>query len=561
MRRGILLLAAALFNYAIVILISGGFVIDTPFGALTSRAAIRPFIAAGLLLLFYRVHLRQHWRSDIAPLDRITWPPVIAAAASVTTVVVGVAYGTTIAGGPDASGYVSQAAMLARGELTLPSPAWLAGASWHSAAYSAAAVGYAPSPDATRLVPTYPPGLPLFMAAFQVVFGPRAVFYVVPLLGGVAVWATWLIGNGFGNPWAGACAAILLFASPIFLLMLVQPMSDVPATAFWALSLAAALYGRTGWSGMAASVAILIRPNTVPLAVVPLLALVAVDQRNRIRRVLVFGAAIAPAAAVIGLLLRHYYGSPFNSGYGTLEQLFGFDRVGYNAAQYARWFLSSETVFPLLGLLAPAIQRHTPARILTGIVVIGFPSAVLILYLLYEFVMPAEVWMYLRFLLPAFPPLLVGFAMVMLAISRRFHDWFSIRVACAVVIWWVAVHGWQYARERSVFGFKGEDARYARTAEYARALPENSVLVSLAHAGPLRFYGGRDVLRFDALDGTGMDSAIAYFESRGQRVFLVGDPNEVDMFRERFPGTTAVARLEAAPRVDLGGAVIYHLSQ
>lgn len=558
--RGILVLAAALFAYAVVILITGGFIVDTPWGTITSRAAIRPFIACGLLLLFYRVRLRDHWQTDIAPLDRVAWPPVIAATASVTAIVMGIAFGTTIAGGPDACGYVSQAAMLARGELTLPPPAWLADAPWPSAAFSAAPVGYAPSPDARQQVPTYAPGLPLLMALFQLVAGPSAVFYVVPLLGGVAVWATWLIGKALGDAAAGAAAALLLLASPIFLLMLFQPMSDVPAAAFWSLSLAAALYRRPMWAGLAASVAILVRPNTVLLAAVPLAILIVNDRRGRACSAAIFATPIVPAAAAIGLLLWHYYGSPFRSGYGSVEGLYGVDRVAINATQYGRWFLASQTGLPLLGLLAPALGLNAPLRRLTLLAVVAFPSAVLALYLLYEFVIAADQWMYLRFLLPAYPPLLVGFVMVMLAISRRAKGLFALRVVCALVIWWVAVHGWQYAHEHSVFGFKDGDQRYARAVAFAQTLPQNSLLISLAHSGPLDFYTGRDVLRFDALDARAIDTAVAYFAARGAEVFFVGDMAEIELFKERFAGSDTLGRLQAAPPIDLGGAVAYAVS-
>ena len=560
-RRGILVLAAALFAYAVVILITGGFIVTTPWGTITSRAAIRPFIACGLLLLFYRVRLGQHWQTDIAPLDRLMWPPVIAATASIAAIVMGIAFGTTIAGGPDACGYVSQAAMLARGELTLAPPAWLADASWPGAAFSAAPVGYTPSPDARRQVPTYAPGLPLLMAVTQLAAGPNAVFYVVAILGGLAVWATWLIGKALGDAWAGATAALLLLSSPIFLLMLFQPMSDVPATAFWSLSLAAALYRRPMGAGVAASFAILVRPNTVLLAAAPLGILLVSERRGRARRVAIFIAPIVPAAAAIGLLLWHYYGSPFHSGYGSLERIYGFDRVAINATQYGRWFVASETALPLLGLLAPAVQRNTTSRILTLLVVVAFPSAVLVLYLLYELVIAPDASHYLRFLLPAFPPLLVGFTMVLLSLSRRAKGWFAVRVVGALLIWWVAVHGWQYARESNVFGFAAADERYAHSVAFAQALPQRSLLISLAHSGPLHFYTGRDVLRFDALDAQAIDTAVTYFASRGTGVFFVGDRAEVELFKDRFAGSDTLRRLEAAAPIDLGGAVAYSLNR
>jgi 4-amino-4-deoxy-L-arabinose transferase-like glycosyltransferase len=399
------------------------------------------------------------------------------------------------------------------------------------------------------------------MAAFHLVAGPTAVLYVVPILGGLTVWATWLIGKGLGDQSAGAIAAVLMLMSPIFVLMLLTPMSDVPAAAFWSLSLAASLRRRTLWAGLAASVAILIRPNTVLLAAVPLLVVLTQERRGRVLRTAIFAGAIAPAASVIGLLLWHYYGSPLHSGYGSLGELFGFDRVAVNAEQYADWFFDSQTALPLIGLVAPAVHWNRTSRIRAFLVLTVFPCAVLALYLLYQFVIPADAWAYLRFLIPALPLLMVGFAIVVLELSRRAKKWSIVRATCAVLIWWAAVHGLQYAREHEVLGFKALDQRYARAVTYAQALPQTSILVSLGHSGPLRFYTGRDVLRFDSLNGKDIDIAIAYFESRGEKLFFIGDLFEVDFFREWFAGTEALDRLQSVPPVDLGGAVAYPLSR
>ena len=66
--------------------------------------------------------------------------------------------------------------------------------------------------------------------------GRDAVFLVVPVLGAAAVWLMFLLGSRVAGPTAGALAAVLFAASPIFLFQVVQPMSDVPATAWWLLA-------------------------------------------------------------------------------------------------------------------------------------------------------------------------------------------------------------------------------------------------------------------------------------------------------------------------------------
>ena len=97
------------------------------------------------------------------------------------------------------------------------------------------------------------------------------MFLVTPLSGALLVWITFAIGRRLVSDAVGLAAAWLVATSPAVLAMLVSPMSDVPAAAFWA----GAMYFTLGSSsrsalmaGLAASAAILIRPNLAPLAAI-----------------------------------------------------------------------------------------------------------------------------------------------------------------------------------------------------------------------------------------------------------------------------------------------------
>jgi hypothetical protein len=94
--------------------------------------------------------------------------------------------------------------------------------------------------DGAALVPMYAPGLPMQMALFESLGGRDAVFYVMPLLAGVAVWATYALGTCAGGRRVGVVAAVLLAASPTVLFQVTHaPMSDLPAAAWWTVALAA----------------------------------------------------------------------------------------------------------------------------------------------------------------------------------------------------------------------------------------------------------------------------------------------------------------------------------
>ena len=99
-------------------------------------------------------------------------------------------------------------------------------------------------------------------------------------------------------------------------------MSDVPVTAAWMLCFAArASRQRRSWAGVACAIAVLIRPNLAPLAIVPFLL---VDKR------IAFAMPVAIAGVFLAFVQWFWYGSPFRSGYGPAEELFALSNIGAN---------------------------------------------------------------------------------------------------------------------------------------------------------------------------------------------------------------------------------------
>jgi 4-amino-4-deoxy-L-arabinose transferase-like glycosyltransferase len=76
----------------------------------------------------------------------------------------------------------------------------------------------------------------MLMALAKLIGGQRAIFWVIPLCGGVFVLATFGIGRRLGGSSNGLIAAWLLATSPPLLFMLMAPMSDVPAAAAWTVT-------------------------------------------------------------------------------------------------------------------------------------------------------------------------------------------------------------------------------------------------------------------------------------------------------------------------------------
>src|SRR5262249_794882 len=182
----------------------------------------------------------------------------------------GLRWGAMVAGGADSYGYISQAALWHRG-LPIVRQDVVGASPWPDPAETWAPLGYRPSPhERGAIVPIYPPGLPLLMALFQTIGGFCAAFLVVPISGALTVWLTFVLGRRVvGAAGVALWSAVLVSTSPVFLYQLMNAMSDVPVTAFWSLALVLAIIGRPLASGLAASIAIAIRPNLVVLAPVP----------------------------------------------------------------------------------------------------------------------------------------------------------------------------------------------------------------------------------------------------------------------------------------------------
>ncbi len=560
----LLALAAAGLGWAAVLAMSGGIILNTSWGRVSSRNPVNPFLIGACALMCYVAMFRQHAKADAHALSVSLRPRILAAGLVAATLVVGIRWGTFVASGSDASGYVSQAEMWLRGELTTWAPEWARDAPWSDAVWSAAPLGYRPGEPEYSIVPTYSPGLPIVMALFQAIGGRDAVYYVVPCFGAVAVWITYLLGTRLAGPWAGLLGALLLFTSPTFLVMLVQPMSDVPGAALWAVALWSA--SRAGplsaaAAGAAVALAIVTRPNVAPLAAV--IALLVASRpsadtsrppgmRRRLLDVLWFAAATAPGFIAIGFLNADLYGSPLRSGYGSLEVLYSIERIWPNLVRYGGWLLETETPLMLLGLTAPFIvaKSRDEARLLALMAVV-FPAVLLALYLPY---LVFEVWTYLRFLLPAYPPLVAATAAVTMTSLRRVPHPVVAIAAAALVVTAVALRG---LHDSPAFALEDDERRYTQVAEYVRELPARAVFVSLLHSGSIRHYTGRDVLRWELVEPLSLDTAIAHIRSRGHHVYLVVDRQDVADFKARFANSQVVRELDRAVPVVLNGTRIF----
>jgi len=519
------LLALAALNLAVVVwdIVTGG-IYFTVFGvAFSSWEIAKPLryaagCAATAVWLRDRAAVRASWNT-VSP-----WIARAAAAVALASSGIAIWFGVQAAGGADAYGYVSEAAQWLRHSLVSDDP--LAAVAPQLGA-AVAPAGYTLAPGGHGLVAVYPPGLPLTMAFAQWVGGAEAVFLVVPVLAGVAVWFTYVAGARAVSDRVGLVAAIVLACSPLFFLQSFEPMSDVPAvawwTAAWAMSMSAGSRSAFG-AGVAAAAAILTRPNLAPLA--PIVAASVALSAPRLRRLAAFAGPVVAGCLLVAAFNAALYGSPVLSGYGPLGALFSWANGGPNIRAYARWMNDLYSPAILLALAAPWLYRR-------GVVwlMLAFAAGVALSYLFY---VPFGDWPFARFLLPAVPLLLVMTSAAVVSGIERLPSTFrsSAAIVCAALL---AARGVDVANRLHVFDIAAAEQRYATIGEYVgRTLPPNAVVVASIHSGSVRRYGHRLTLRWDALPPDGLDRAIALLRDRGYAPYLLLEDWEEPLYRDHF---------------------------
>jgi hypothetical protein len=479
-------------------------------------------------------------RARFSRIARLVRPQVLALTIAGATLSIGVGYATTAASGADA---------------------------WPMARWTFNPLGYRPSNVAGEewiLVPQYSPGLPLLLAAAKILGGQEAMFWVVPLSGAVLVLATFGIGRRLGSPYAGVVGAWLAATSPAFLFMLMAPMTDVPVAAAWAASIYFLLdrrYRSAAAAGLAAGLAIVIRPNLVGCAValglwhlVPLLRPGTVGRRTLLGQGALFWAGAGTGALFIAVFNQALNGSPFISTYGgSLAGMFSSDHFWPNLIRYTGWLVETQTPFILAGVAALLLpwRRLWPAtdERLAFLVMGLFVASVWLVYLFYAVF---DDWWYLRFVLASWPLLMVGSGAVVAAVARSGGRPGVAAATVAVIA--LGIYQIVGAADRNVFNLWKEERRYVTVARHVRSMTDRtSAIFSMQHSGSIRYYGGRVSVRYDAMDRRWVDRAVEWLAERGVRSYLLLDDWEIPVAAEAMAGQRAAERLKDPPLLHYRG--------
>jgi 4-amino-4-deoxy-L-arabinose transferase-like glycosyltransferase len=410
------------------------------------------------------------------------------------------------AGGSDSSGYLWSARLFRQGALSAPidvPPGFPLDAVGPSAF---APLGARVRPGTLTLVPTYPTGLPLHLAAAGLLFTEEnAVRAVLLLAAATTLWLLYLLGcdAGLRPPWALA-GCVLLGSSPLFLFLAVQPFSDVLATC-WAEAAVLCAWRtrrRLAWATLAGAslgIATLVRPTNLVM-ILPVMAAMPLATGALARLV----AGGLPFAAFVAAYQAWAYGHPLVSGYGDVSSAFAWANVAPSLAHYAVWLPRLASWLVVCSPVAAWAWRGPLARwrLIAG----AWMLAVFGTYAFY--LLTSETWWYMRFVLPAFPPLiiaaLIGLREVVRVVRERVHGARGASVAGVVAA--VAIAACAFGL---VQGPQFKDFRLVRFSErvYPEAVklmaierPARAPILMVQASGAANYYAsGMRLLRFDAL--------------------------------------------------------------
>jgi 4-amino-4-deoxy-L-arabinose transferase-like glycosyltransferase len=371
---------------------------------------------------------------------------------------------------------------------------------------------------------------------------------VSPLAATLCLLLVYGIGRELGmTRTLAATAAACLAVFPSFFWFGLQPMSDVPATAWVLAAMFTALRARRSagaayLSGAAFGMAVLVRPTNILLAV-PLLLALPLERRTLLR----FALSSLPFAAFLLLTNQIANGSPFRSGYGDMSSGFSLGFFPVRIRHYGYWLSALGTPFLVLGWLAVAGVRSLPRR--DRLMLVAWPAVFVVFFCCWQ---PYETWWYTRFLLPAVPAMILAMFFVVARGFRpadrpedpvrapRSRKILSLALSVVVLatgIFWIR-------RFQLVDSARGEEI-YPDACRWAAALvPPDSVIAAIQMTGAMRYYTGSTFARIDWIEPAAFPALRKRVRAAGYHWYALVSPAEKELLGKNLPGAwKEVARL------------------
>ncbi len=446
-------------------------------------------------------------------------------------------------GGLDSSGYAQIARSILKGEFvrSVTGPDLLGLPNDFSNIFTPLA--YDPGPRPGTIAPMYPIGFPMLMALGALIAGwEHGPYLVAPIVGLLSLLLIYLVGLELGLPRGFSIAgAIMLAASPTFIHYSTQPMSDAVAM-FWSLvAILAALLSRKrdGWAllaGAAFGMAFLTRPSSVLLSIPLLFSL-----RLKLKNILFFTLGGLPLAAIFFAYNFVTHGHPLLTGHWASGVQNAITTTGFtNRLNFYRdWIKVTMSPLPLLGWLAVAADRKVEWR--NRATLVSWFGAFLLFYSCYDYY---GAWWWTRFLLPAYPAMILGALLVARDVGgllgKRISEANRARlrwIVLAILLSVTLSHENRYIKRFELFDLGPREIAHKTSCRWAdQTIPSNSLLVATQMSGALNFYTGRPIVRWDRLEPAQMATVKKRAAEKGYQWYALLMPFEIEDARNRIGG-------------------------
>ncbi len=430
------------------------------------------------------------------------------------------------AGGSDSSGYLNEARLMVSGTVIQPVPMLQTLHIKSEWAYVFTPLGFVSSSRDHRLMlPSYPPGLPAhFAIAGAIGDWSVAPFLIPPIAGVISIALMYLLARQFGlASWEALGAAAILGICPVFLFMAAQPMSDIVATVWAMAAIVCALAAEkrpalAAASGAAFAIGVCVRPSNLLLAIA-----VAFAMRWRLSRLAIAVAAAVPFAIALMAWKNAMYGSPLRTGYGAMDLSWVNPRVRF--PHYSYWLFAQLTPLIFPGGLLVALDKRV--EVLRRAILVSWFLPFFVFYCFYS---AYDAWWYTRFLLPAIPPLIVGFFLLI-------RDLRLPRFAAAIVVVAVMVFMIREERELAPLAIGEGESVYPECVRWAeQRLPPDALVATEQFSGSFLYYSGRPTVRYDLLDADRFETLRAYVGAADLRWYALVSEDEFKGLQTRMPG-------------------------
>jgi len=180
-------------------------------------------------------------------------------------------------------------------------------------------------------------------------------------------------------------------------------------------------------------------------------------------------------------------------------------------------------------------------------------------FMSYLFHLPNDGWFWLRYILPALPPLMVLSSVVLYAMVADTER--GLRgLALAVVVTIVSAHNLTYGVRAGIFAVREGERKWQVVGEYiADRLPDRAVFIAKLHTGSIRYYANRFTVRYDWIPPTALDTVVLDLVRLGYRPYIVLEQSEEPEFRDRFANNQSLEALDQPPVVLLEHASNVHI--